>query len=825
MAQQEEELLVEEREEILMPLIDSQIPIRRKGWFPKPILSVFNSPYFPSNYKSISISPSEANTIHFNGWLCPQRQWSKWVEKLEPKYNQLWQEVGIFEAIKVSTFAIRKDLLSILGVVAFWSGETNTFIFPWGESTITIEDVVVLGGFSVIGESVKAGGHFDAELEELESIINAERRKFNKTNCRKPSDSEWISYYSKGDGNELEHVAFLCLWLTRFVFPAHPYKTIGKHVIPIAIRLAYGERIALGPAVLASLYRDLRIIKEHLSNHRESSLTVWAPLQILQLWVWERFPNLRPKLQCFVESNEPRAARWHEAGTRLKALDFSFVMSIIESPDEFEWRPYVTPLDNWCKPSFYKDRGEWVYGNVVRNKDLGLFAYCVRASELVGLDCIEQYLPHRVALQFGLDQDVPNYVCRANSTWEAAWKTYDIGTKPVQFYVPPRLFESDVTLQYTIWWRRFEKFFRMVNRTEREKNHCQSTKKRSLLDLFNTPATQNYDSSSRPEKSQKKYTGIIKMNDHISLDLSSKQAKEMDQNSEAQQRTQLDEGKQLENVVESNAIDINEGITGDLIKNNLGDQSAHGLMIDLEVVEASEVIPVTVEGELRKTKESDVAIELVNATEVKENIPIDLIKNNLSDQASHVLKINLEVGEAQKARSSMEEVKMTKIMEMEMARELVTCNATGVDEIVARDAVINSSGNSYNNPILIDMIEVSETISKLDEARLTDNFGKVALVSELVIAADVNTTVAKDAVKSNLKESSYDPMVELEMVEVSAIKSNSEETTQLNSWEVILATNPKIKAHKEEIKLLEVQIKELESTLKKQKPESAGNMH
>jgi hypothetical protein len=32
----------------------------------------------------------------------------------------------------------------------------------------------------------------------------------------------------------------------------------------------------------------------------------------------------------------------------------------------------------------------------------------LRVSELVGFDAIEQYLPHRVAMQFGMDHDVPS---------------------------------------------------------------------------------------------------------------------------------------------------------------------------------------------------------------------------------------------------------------------------------------------------------------------------------------------------------------------------------------------------------------------------------
>lgn len=42
----------------------------------------------------------------------------------------------------------------LLGLAEFWSPETNTFVFPWGEATITLEDVMVLGGFSALGRNV-----------------------------------------------------------------------------------------------------------------------------------------------------------------------------------------------------------------------------------------------------------------------------------------------------------------------------------------------------------------------------------------------------------------------------------------------------------------------------------------------------------------------------------------------------------------------------------------------------------------------------------------------------------------------------------------------
>ncbi|XWS27866.1 hypothetical protein CRYUN_Cryun25bG0016500 [Craigia yunnanensis] len=75
------------------------------------------------------------------------------------------------------------------------------------------------------------------------------------------------------------------------------------------------------------------------------------------------------------------------------------------------------------------------------------FDRCLRASKLVGLDCIEQYLPHRVALQFGMDQDIPGCFSRSNDTPEIAWSDYNKYVGGGKLYIPPRLFEADVTTQ------------------------------------------------------------------------------------------------------------------------------------------------------------------------------------------------------------------------------------------------------------------------------------------------------------------------------------------------------------------------------------------
>ncbi|XP_020589085.1 uncharacterized protein LOC110030624 [Phalaenopsis equestris] len=447
---------VEEREAEMVAYAGSSEPYKRSGYFLNPIST--NAHETQESLSSppqctITLAPCATSTVHFKGWACPQRQWGKWVEKLQPIYEDLWKKAGIFNAIKSSTYKIRREPSSILGAAAFWCEATNTFLLPWSEATITLEDVMILGGFPVMGEPLKKREPFEGDLQELEKAMIVEHRKFNKTKWRKADQTLWTRQFMEREGDELEHIGFLSLWLSRYVFPRHPDGIVGQYVIPIAVRLSRGVRISIATAVLASLYRDLRILKDYLHRNgggeEAAQLVLWAPFSILQMWLWERFVALRPEVLNYVNSGEPRVARWHDA---TKKLELSFVISVLVLPDSFQWRPYAISLDSWRMPSFYKEMGEWVCSSACADDECGSFARCLRPCELVGLDCIEQYLPHWVAMQFGLDQDIPDAITRSNSSWEAAWDSFDTA-KMLKFFAPPRLYESDVTARYSVWWK------------------------------------------------------------------------------------------------------------------------------------------------------------------------------------------------------------------------------------------------------------------------------------------------------------------------------------------------------------------------------------
>lgn len=161
--------------------------------------------------------------VFFKGWKIPQGKWDEWVDRLAGKYCSIWNQSGICDAILSSRYEIRgnnKDVL--LGLAEFWSPETITFVFPWGEATITLEDVMVLGGFSALGRNVTrpVTGLLAKIVEEMEK----KRMEILRTKAKKACQSSWIKNLMElpNGGYEYEHVAFLSLWLSRFVFPSLP---------------------------------------------------------------------------------------------------------------------------------------------------------------------------------------------------------------------------------------------------------------------------------------------------------------------------------------------------------------------------------------------------------------------------------------------------------------------------------------------------------------------------------------------------------------------------------------------------------------------------
>uniref|UniRef100_A0A803LYE0 Aminotransferase-like plant mobile domain-containing protein n=1 Tax=Chenopodium quinoa TaxID=63459 RepID=A0A803LYE0_CHEQI len=459
--------IMEEREELMISSKGGK-PTKKIAHFIKPTFDLLDStPNLPSI--SLPFRPVSIDCT-FNGWKNPTKSWVSWVDRLHSSYQFNWKRSGIYEAILSSKYKIIINEDLFYSLAERWCCETNTFVFPWGEATISLEDVMVLGGYSVLEDSVSRSDNIDHFAIIEEKLIDA-HKEMSKGPSQKASHGKWMKHFMEnGLDTGIEHEAFLSCWLSRFVLPTFPYDVVVKKYFKIAIFLASGFQRSLAPAVLASIYRDLSLLKSAMVNSvgNEGSgkgdgfddlvkVTVWAPLQLVQVWAWERFPEFRPS-PVLVQFGEPRLARWHG----VNESEIGNVRPLLQSAGHsFEWRPYCKDVDNLPLPMFYRECEEWVIMKGVLGDDVKSMVRFLRVCDLVGLETIEKYNPNRVAMQFGFDQDVPEVVKRGlldsdipkRELVQLAWINYTNPTKDETLYIPSKFYVPQVTLRYLNWLR------------------------------------------------------------------------------------------------------------------------------------------------------------------------------------------------------------------------------------------------------------------------------------------------------------------------------------------------------------------------------------
>ncbi|CAN8288346.1 unnamed protein product [Cochlearia groenlandica] len=173
--QHTEKSLTEEREE---DMVSEKGHTFTKTHFLKPFLTSINDSNVASLPRlqqrlSVSSSSTELKRLStresFTGFRKAESSFLDWLVKMEALHEPTWKKAGIFEAIKASAYNITRDHSLILSIAEKWCPETKSFVFPWGEATITLEDVMVLLGFSVLGSNV-----FDP-LDSLEMKDDVEK--------------------------------------------------------------------------------------------------------------------------------------------------------------------------------------------------------------------------------------------------------------------------------------------------------------------------------------------------------------------------------------------------------------------------------------------------------------------------------------------------------------------------------------------------------------------------------------------------------------------------------------------------------------------------
>ncbi|KAI5434067.1 hypothetical protein KIW84_021073 [Lathyrus oleraceus] len=134
----------------------------------------------------------------------------------------------------------------LLAALQFGDNLTNSFHTKCGMITPTLLDIAAITGLKPTGEV------FDCEAVPPVSL------RFDVDNSRKLTYNNFIDHHATSSGpvTTEEHVAFLTLWLSHFVFCSRSMQ-IAKHFALLATQLHQERDIALGQLILASLYESL----------------------------------------------------------------------------------------------------------------------------------------------------------------------------------------------------------------------------------------------------------------------------------------------------------------------------------------------------------------------------------------------------------------------------------------------------------------------------------------------------------------------------------------------------------------------------------------
>jgi hypothetical protein len=206
---------------------------------------------------------------------------------------------GFGTVAQITRFRVDHALISAL--VERWRPETHTFHLPWGECTITLEDVVMILGLRVDGMAVTGqSGRFIIGERSVSAAEYAEH---------------YLSVRPLQAWQQLDGFSLRLSWLDSISLRLHPLmagdellclartyilRLIGGYLIPNKtgdeVSLAYLTlltdmdvvgRYSWGSAVLANLYRYLcRCCCAGSTQFSGCAL-------LLQTWAWLRIPPLR----------------------------------------------------------------------------------------------------------------------------------------------------------------------------------------------------------------------------------------------------------------------------------------------------------------------------------------------------------------------------------------------------------------------------------------------------------------------------------------------------------------------------------------------------
>lgn len=357
--------------------------------------------------------------------------WEKWIDFIlaNPNYVKTLKSAGLHDTIRAfRSLRLNKNLDHLNLILSRWSTSTHTIVTGWGEVTFTLEDIVELASLDYVGKFSLADP-YSAEEEEVIATLkqwlascHGSKRKFATTSNKKDFPG-WQRYCfrdyadsSTSDGEFIRHkhhlAAYIWALISQFLMPGSPSDGPVQAYMDLAARLSLGKKIPLAAMVLGNLYSRLdHLVFGFRSSAGRFDLRAYLPPSLIQMWIFEHFPQLSPMRNELKKRDDmpcPRAHCWDKKSCSRRLQEY------IDDEKCFCFRPYSVVPKNCMSSSFYGPKTTMkLFTTTSQLAGPQLYVLCnaypswLPVFNDVENDISRVYSPHICARQCGFDQQVP----------------------------------------------------------------------------------------------------------------------------------------------------------------------------------------------------------------------------------------------------------------------------------------------------------------------------------------------------------------------------------------------------------------------------------
>ena len=178
------------------------------------------------SFKEYAVDLSSWNTkMPFINWPKIPKGCRNWFRRVSEKKGGDWELYDLNQCLTLSLSGMERNDSLLISASYFWSNALNAFVFGHGPMTITLADVYMLTDLRITG-SMQPYEYLSAGSKKLAKISDCIGR------------ASYILNHIRDESNvsEREYVAFLNMWIERFIFcgsscgPTYNHKLMAEHL-------------------------------------------------------------------------------------------------------------------------------------------------------------------------------------------------------------------------------------------------------------------------------------------------------------------------------------------------------------------------------------------------------------------------------------------------------------------------------------------------------------------------------------------------------------------------------------------------------------------